>query len=156
MFSYSWKTVPKPLKLISNEFYISNSEYTGKKKKKNQFCHMHNATIRSAFSNSNQLSQQELQTHRIKAKEQVDTEHVQVLFIRDLQNRAQRRALLWQSSAPLVLTQNYHKILWREASHPSIKIPINLLLSANRAPLFSFWFLFPLKILSRISRPPLH
>lgn len=85
---------------------------------------MHNATIRSAFSNSNQLSQQELQTYRIKAKEQVDTEHVQVLFVRDLQNRAQRRALLWQSSAPLVLTQNYQRILWREASHPSVKIPI--------------------------------
>lgn len=66
-------------------------------KKQIQFCHMHNDTKRSAFSKSNQLSQQELQTHRIKAKEQswwTQTMSVQVLFIRDLQNREQRRALL--------------------------------------------------------------
>lgn len=58
---------------------------------------MHSATKRLVLSKSDQLSQQELRTHKIKAKEQswwTQIMSVHVLFIRDLQKREKRRALL--------------------------------------------------------------
>lgn len=55
IFSYSWNPVQKkkPLKLTSDEFQVSNSEYV---EKQTWFCQTHNTTKKLARSNSDQLN----------------------------------------------------------------------------------------------------